>query len=141
VNLGVFAKHLTSPHFLNVWNQKSCRRPRQCLALSPGLWQTQTMNRAVIINRIRSVQEALQAAGVSHAYLFGSLARGEQDPESDVDVAIDIAPEAKPGFTLLNLSGISILLEDELGVPVDVLVREDMRRTRANFQRDIVQVF
>jgi len=99
------------------------------------------MNRAVIINRIRSVQEALNAAGVSHAYLFGSVARGDQDPESDVDVAIDIAPDAKPGFTLLDLSGISILLEDELGVPVDVLVREDMRRTRANFEQDAVQIF
>jgi len=99
------------------------------------------MNRAVIINRIRAVQVALNAAGASHAYLFGSVARGEQDRESDVDVAIDIAPEARPGFTLLDLSGISILLEDELGVPVDVLVREDMRRTRANFQRDVVQVF
>jgi hypothetical protein len=99
------------------------------------------MKRAVIINRIRSAREALQAAGVSHAYLFGSVARGEADAHSDVDVAIDLAPEARPGFTLLALSGIAVMLEDELGLPVDVLVRADMRRIRDDFKRDAVQIF
>ena len=99
------------------------------------------MNQAVIINRIRSAREALQAAGVSHAYLFGSVARGEADEHSDVDVAIDIAPDARPGFSLLELSGISVMLQDALGLPVDVLVREDMRRIRDDFERDAIQIF
>ena len=99
------------------------------------------MNQTVIINRICSARDALQAAGVSHAYLFGSVARGEADEHSDVDVAIDIAPDAKRGFSLLDLSGIAVMLQDALGLPVDVLVREDMRRVRADFERDAIQIF
>jgi len=99
------------------------------------------MNRAVIINRIRSIRETLNAAGVLHLWLFGSVARDEADEHSDVDCAIDLTPEARPGFTLLDRSHISILLEDALGLPVDVLVRVDMRNVRADFERDAIQVF
>jgi hypothetical protein len=99
------------------------------------------MNRAVIINRIRSIRETLNAAGVLHLWLFGSVARDEADEHSDVDCAIDLTPEARPSFTLLDRSHISILLEDALGLPVDVLVRADMRNVRADFERDAFQVF
>ena len=50
------------------------------------------MNQAVIINRIRNAREALQAAGVRHAYLFGSVARGEADARSDVENGTPFLP-------------------------------------------------
>jgi len=54
---------------------------------------------------------------------------------------IDIAPDAKPGFTLLDLSGISLMLEDKPGIPVDVLIREHMRRSCGGFEHGAVHVF
>jgi uncharacterized protein len=50
--------------------------------------------------------------------LFGSVARGEDDPESDVDVLVDFDPEARP--TLLTLYGLGAYLEELLGCEVDI---------------------
>jgi len=99
------------------------------------------MHRQEVIRNIWAIAPALKAAGVLHLWLFGSVARDEADAHSDVDCAIDLTPEATPGFTLLDRSHISILLEDALGLPVDVLVRADMRNVRADFERDAIQVF
>jgi len=99
------------------------------------------MHRQEVIRNIQAIAPALKAAGVLHLWLFGSVARDEADEHSDVDCGIDLTPEATPGFTLLDRSHISILLEDALGVPVDVLVRADMRNVRADFERDAIQVF
>lgn len=43
-----------------------------------------------ILQRLRQQRAALEAAGVRHAGVFGSLARGEAGPASDIDVIIDI---------------------------------------------------
>jgi uncharacterized protein len=39
-------------------------------------------------------QDELRARGVRHAALFGSVARGEAGPHSDVDIMIEFAPDA-----------------------------------------------
>ena len=49
--------------------------------------------------------------------VFGSAARGDDRPESDLDLLVD--PE--PGMTLFDIGGIIDELEKLLGVPVDVL--------------------
>lgn len=55
------------------------------------------MNRDEIIARLRENEAALRARGVAHAALFGSRARGEESPESDTDIMIEIEPAAPVG--------------------------------------------
>ena len=51
------------------------------------------MNSKEILDRLRENETALRARGVTHAALFGSRARGDNRPDSDIDIMIEIAPE------------------------------------------------
>ncbi|HMK90417.1 MAG TPA: nucleotidyltransferase domain-containing protein, partial [Methylocystis sp.] len=48
------------------------------------------MDRQEIIARLKEHEPALRAQGVAHAALFGSRARGDHRPESDIDIMIEI---------------------------------------------------
>jgi predicted nucleotidyltransferase len=52
------------------------------------------MTKQDILDRLRQNERALRERGVIHAALFGSHARGDDRPDSDIDIMIDIAPEA-----------------------------------------------
>src|ERR1700689_2661452 len=52
------------------------------------------MDKQQILDRLRENEHALRARGVTHAALFGSRARGDGRPDSDIDILIDLAPEA-----------------------------------------------
>jgi predicted nucleotidyltransferase len=54
--------------------------------------------------------------GITRIGIFGSVARGEQTENSDVDVCIEAPP-----MGLMSLSGLCLELEELLGVPVDVV--------------------
>jgi hypothetical protein len=63
--------------------------------------------------------EILAAAARRHASnvrIFGSVARGEDNGTSDVDLLVDLDPEARP----LQLLVLCCDLEDVLGVKIDV---------------------
>ncbi len=68
------------------------------------------------IDRARIVA-ILRAYGVLHASLFGSVARGEQRTDSDIDLLIDLPP----GASLMDVSRLGLALEDALGRPVDLV--------------------
>jgi predicted nucleotidyltransferase len=55
------------------------------------------MDRQQIIARLRENEAALRNRGVRHAALFGSCARGEERPDSDVDIMIEVDPTARIG--------------------------------------------
>jgi uncharacterized protein len=97
------------------------------------------MNQIAIINRIRSAREALQAAGVSHAYLFGSVARGEADARSDVDVALDLAEGRK--LDIIELCQLQAMISDAAGVEADVTLRAKLKELQGDFNRDAIQIF
>lgn len=59
----------------------------------------------------------LRQHGVRRAGVFGSFARGEQTPASDVDLLIE--PDAQA--TLFTLARLELALEDILGRPVDLI--------------------
>ena len=54
--------------------------------------------------------------------VFGSVLRGEDSSDSDLDLLVD----ALPGATLLDLGAVQIELEELLGVSVDVLTPGDL---------------
>jgi uncharacterized protein len=51
------------------------------------------MNTQGILGRLRENERALRERGVTHAALFGSRARGDDRPDSDIDIMIEIAPD------------------------------------------------
>jgi uncharacterized protein len=56
------------------------------------------MQRDELIKRLKETEPALRQFGVSALYLFGSVARGEPAPGSDIDVFVDPASDEAFGF-------------------------------------------
>jgi hypothetical protein len=98
------------------------------------------MDSAVAITRLKAHEQELRAMGVVSLSLFGSIARGEQRADSDVDVAVVVDRNA--GMDLFQFAAISSYLNDWLDVPVD-LVSEPSRKPRfqAEIDRDRLRVF
>lgn len=67
-----------------------------------------------------TIRNYFKTQPVSKAWVFGSYARGEERPESDVDIMVRFQPDARMG---LAFCGMICDLEDLLHRPVD-LVRE-----------------
>ncbi|MBI4877993.1 MAG: nucleotidyltransferase family protein [Acidobacteria bacterium] len=61
--------------------------------------------------------------GARNVRIFGSVARGESDAQSDVDFLVDL----EPGRSLFDLGGFLIALEQLLGSPVDVVTVKGLR--------------
>lgn len=61
--------------------------------------------------------------GATNVRVFGSFARGEAGPDSDVDFLIDL----EPGRSLLDMSGLLIDLQDLLGRKVDLGTDRSLR--------------
>ena len=74
---------------------------------------------------LAAMAETLRREGVTALSLFGSLVRGEAQADSDIDVLIEVDPEAD--FGLLDLSGVQHLIEDRLNRKVDVLMKDEIR--------------
>lgn len=98
------------------------------------------MDRQKIIANLKKHDAELRAMGVVQLSLFGSAARGEAGPSSDVDLAATFAEDAH--LTALDFVGVMQRIEQILGQPID-LVSEPARKMRlqAAIDRDRVRVF
>ena len=67
-----------------------------------------------------NIASMLKKHGVLSAYLFGSYVRNTQRADSDLDILVKL----EPSYSLFDMLGIQLDLEDQLGVRVD-LVPED----------------
>ena len=75
------------------------------------------------LNEIRQkVAPILERNGVQYAGVFGSVARGEDRPESDVDVLVDL----KQPVSLLKFFALNDELETALGCKVDLVTRNSL---------------
>ncbi len=73
--------------------------------------------------------------GARNVRIFGSVARGEAGPRSDVDVLVDL----DPGRSLFDLGGLLMDLRDLLGCKVDVVTEKGLRdRIRGRVLRQAV---
>lgn len=71
-------------------------------------------------------EDILQIAarhGAHNVRVFGSVARGEARPESDVDFLVDM----EPGRTLFDMGGLLMELRDLLGLQVDVVTEHGLK--------------
>jgi len=85
-------------------------------------------------------QDVLRIAvkyGARRVRVFGSVARGEADAQSDVDFLVDL----DPGRSLLDLGGLQFELEALLGCSVDVVTERGLKaRIRERVLREAVPV-
>jgi predicted nucleotidyltransferase len=98
------------------------------------------MNRAEAIARLKGNASAIKARGATSLFLFGSTARDDARPGSDLDLFIEYDPAKK--FSLVDLVGLKLLLEDELGVGVDLTTRDSLHpKLRDQIEGSAVRVF
>lgn len=77
--------------------------------------------------------------GVEGISVYGSVARGESRPESDIDLLIAFSPGSRP--TLFTLVRLQAALEVRLGCPVDLTTAGGLRRRmRDTVLREAVRV-
>ncbi len=80
-----------------------------------------------IIARLRENEAELRRRGVRHAALFGSRARGESTPESDIDIMIETDPNAHIG--VWGYTGLKVYIKALFDGQVDVIDREALKPT------------
>jgi predicted nucleotidyltransferase len=95
---------------------------------------------AEVVARLREHAPELRTRGVRHLYVFGSVARGDAQVDSDVDLVVDVDPASS--FSLITLGSVAADVEEWLNRGVDLGERSMLRPSaRADFERDAVRVF
>jgi predicted nucleotidyltransferase len=79
--------------------------------------------RDAVLEILRINQENLRSYGVQSISLFGSVARGDEGPRSDVDLLVDLDDDV----SLFGLSRLRRHLEALLGMPVDLVTTDALR--------------
>jgi uncharacterized protein len=104
------------------------RRPRRLGRLSGPVGRR-------VRRRRNDLVAAAAAHGVKNLRVFGSVARGEDRPDSDVDLLADLPP----GLSLFGLGRVEANLEAILGSRVDLIPAADLKPgIRAQVERDLV---
>jgi predicted nucleotidyltransferase len=75
--------------------------------------------------------------GASNVRIFGSVARGEAGPDSDIDFLV----EMEKGRSLMDRAGLQLELEELLGLRVDVATERSLKaRVRDRIIKEAVPV-
>jgi predicted nucleotidyltransferase len=94
---------------------------------------------------LKAHEPELRRRGVTHAAVFGSVARGEANATSDLDVLIDLDPERPIGLfdhAAIKLYIAELFGADSLDGPVDIVSSANLKsRLRGNILRDAVHAF
>jgi predicted nucleotidyltransferase len=98
-----------------------------------------TISKVELTNFIKENKaEFLKKYGVAKIGIFGSIARGEQTEESDIDIAIEMAPGRK---NLHNFLEFRRFLEKSLGTSVDLGIESTLKPAiRDQIQKEIIYV-
>lgn len=91
--------------------------------------------RLLLEERRHEILRIAERRGARNVRIFGSVARGDADAASDVDLLVDLDPDR----SLLDLGGLWSDLNVLLGVRVDVVTERGLReRIRAQVLREAV---
>jgi predicted nucleotidyltransferase len=98
------------------------------------------LSRDELLRILRRLEPALRAKGVIELAMFGSRARGDHRPDSDVDLLVAVKSGIK--FSLLDLVGVSHIISDEIGVPANLFMKRSLDPTMAaTIRADLLEVF
>jgi predicted nucleotidyltransferase len=99
-----------------------------------------SMSREHLVQSLLELEPQLRARGVTHLALFGSRARQDNRPDSDVDVAIEVDPHAK--FSLIDLVGVEREIRNKTSLPGNVFMRRSLEPDFVtSLARDGINVF
>lgn len=102
---------------------------------SPGLPDTPLGRR--LRQRRRSILACAALHGAQNVRVFGSIARGEDRPDSDVDLLVDL----DKGTGLFALEALRRELSEILSVPVDIALSDSLRpRVREEVEREAIPI-
>ncbi|HEY4358574.1 MAG TPA: nucleotidyltransferase domain-containing protein [Acidobacteriaceae bacterium] len=87
--------------------------------------RTLSVDRDLVISKLRHHAPELKEAGLVHLRVFGSVARGEATSESDVDLMGEFDKSQR--MTLVRVGSLESRLTDLLGVKVDLSSSEWMK--------------
>lgn len=93
-----------------------------------------------ILAKLRALAPAIKAEGVTRLAVFGSRARGDARPDSDLDVLVDTLPRtASPAFDLFKVQN---LIEDHVGIATQVSIGDRLKpRVAERIADDLIEVF
>jgi uncharacterized protein len=98
------------------------------------------MDRDQVIARLREREAELRAAGVVRLSLFGSTARRDRRPDSDIDLLA--AFDETRRISLLDVAGIELQLSNLLGQPVDLVEEGTLKpRIRRSVEAEALRAF
>lgn len=97
----------------------------------------QIMTRTTVISRIRKRKAELTKLGVKSLSIFGSVARGEELPDSDVDILVEFDGRT----TFDRFMDTKFYLEEILGRKVDLVTPQAIKpRMKSYIMQDLVHV-
>lgn len=96
------------------------------------------MKKDIVLEILSNLKpELVRRFGVTRLALFGSTARDEARPDSDVDIVVEFNGPA----TSKRFFGVQFRLEDEFGCPVDLVTEKALRpELRPYIERDSINV-
>ncbi len=80
------------------------------------------MNYKILLQKKQKILDIATSYGASNIRIFGSVARGEETLESDIDFLVELAPDC----TLLDQIAFMQSLEDLLGCSVDIAEEDNL---------------
>jgi hypothetical protein len=83
------------------------------------------LNADDVLATLRRYERDLRARGVRHAAVFGSVARGDNRPDSDLDIMIEVEPDAH--LTVFGYAGLKEYIAGLFNVCVDVVSRDGLK--------------
>ena len=96
-----------------------------------------TGHRPLIDHNREEIIKIASRYGAYNIRVFGSVARGDDTPTSDIDLLVDM----EPGRSLLDLGALLMDLQDLLGCTVDILTEKGLKnRIRERVMKDAVSL-
>jgi hypothetical protein len=93
-----------------------------------------------VLQTLRAHEDDLRRLGASHAAVFGSVARGEAGPGSDIDVLIDLDPDRPMG--VFQYARLKLYINEILDGAGDVVNRKTLKPLlREHILSDAVDAF